>query len=91
MVTLENAARKLKLSLGALQDRLSEHGITIVGRGKRACISAADVERISRPITVVQPAPVAEEFARRRAETLWSLLKSSTAAKVVPFVRRPRK
>jgi len=90
MVPLEKAALKLKLSLEDLKDRLRERGVAIVGRGKSARISAADVERISRPITVVQPSPLAQEFARRRAEAFWSRCGLSTAGKVVPLVRKPK-
>ena len=92
MVPLEKAAQKLKLSLEDLQDRLRERGITIVGRGRRARIAAADVERVSRPIKILQPSPEAEEFLRRRGEALWALYRPSTGNKVVvPFIRRPRK
>jgi hypothetical protein len=52
MIPLERAARRLGISVDVLLERLAKHQIAVVGRGKSARITVADVERVAAPVVL---------------------------------------
>ena len=49
MIPLARAARRLGISVDVLLERLAKRQIAVVGRGKGARITLADLERVAAP------------------------------------------
>lgn len=94
MVTLEKAATRLGVTLDRLVQQLGERRIAVVGKGKRARITEADIEQLAKPAPrVASPPPELDErilaFLRDRSAVLHSILGRPTG-NVVPFIPRPK-
>jgi len=77
-----------------LEAALAARRIAVVGRGRRARITEADVQRLAKPIAVRRLSPEAEEAARRlmheRSVALLRAFRPNPSDVVVPFIPKGR-
>ena len=85
MVTLEDAARRLHISLEALLERLVALGIAMTGLGKRARITEADIDRLAAPIVGMASRPIMLPPLRSIGDLSGG--QRAPSATVVPFRR----
>jgi hypothetical protein len=90
MVTIEKAAMRLSIPVEVLLERAAERRIAIVGRGKRARITEADIDLIRKPVIQAGPvAPRLREFASERS--VGRLIDYWPNGKVVPYRPKPKR
>jgi hypothetical protein len=100
MLTLAEVAQALRWDRRSLVRALARHGIGVIGRGRLARLTAADVERLieaeRQPVLRgVEPSPPVDELVRRalrrsRAARVAHALRAVGPIRPAPVGRKPK-